>query len=506
MKKAETKRAADCANQAAGISISIDRASRTPAYRQLYHQISSQIREGTLAAGSYLPKIRDLSQELRIARNTVEAAYRQLALEGYATGIRGKGYVIEKLDLSPLLTSKDSGVAHHATTNRTAKRRKGSPSPTTPGRNPLGDDMACRFDFAYGNRSPEDFPMHLWRSHAEKVMTSGFAKLASSYMDPFGLPALRHQLASYLAETRNVTCDSSQIVLLPGTQSALLRICTLLSSEKSIVGMENPGYNAAKEVFQDCGWSVRSIPTHKSAQAFMGSVEKSGASLLFCTPSNQFPLGYTLPIATRLELIGWAKRTGAFIIEDDYCCEYRYDGFSPIPSLQSLDPDHVIYMGTLSKVLTPAIRISYIVLPPSLISRWEKVHGHYYCPIDWMSQATVQSFMSGSDWERYVRATMNRYHRKHATLMQAIEHEMGGRVHLVGERTGLHMLVGDSLKRSQAELIDLAVQNDVRVYETHPYWMSRNHPMDNYVLLGFSSIPERNIIPGIKALARAWYG
>lgn len=479
----------------ADIDITIDRASQTPAYRQLYLQVSSRIREGRIPAGSYLPKIRDMSQRLGIARNTVEAAYRQLALEGYATGIRGKGYVVEKLDLSPLARPGRKGMP----------REEREPLPTSPGRNPLGDGMSCRFDFAYGNRSAEDFPMHLWKSHADKVMTSKYAKIAASYMDPLGLPALRHRIALHLERTRNVSCSPEQIALLPGTQSALQRICTLLDSEDKVVGMEDPGYDAAKEVFEDCGWKARPIPTHKSARAFISGVRKSGASLLFCTPSNQFPLGYTLPISTRLELIGWAKETGAYIIEDDYCCEYRYDGFHSIPSLQSLDQDRVIYMGTLSKILTPAVRISYIVLPPSLTSRWERVHGHYYCPIDWMSQAIVHSFMAGSDWDRYVRSMTNRHHRKHAVLMQAIERELGSRVHLVGEKTGLHMLVGDSLKRGQSELVALAAENDVRVYETRPYWMSRHHPMDNYVLLGFSSIPERDIAPGIKALAEAWY-
>lgn len=475
--------------------ISVDRDSAIPAYRQIYQQISTQIKEGGLPAGAYLPKIRNLAQELGIARNTVEAAYKQLALEGYATGRRGRGYVVEELDLWPLASR----------TKSTILMSQEPSSPTSPGRNPLGDSLSCRYDFSYGNRSPEDFPMQLWRAHAEKVMTGDYSKLASSYMDPMGLPALRQQIASYIGKTRNVACDPSQIVLLPGTQTALQRICMLFPPADRIVGMEDPGYDAAKEVFQDCGWEIRPIPTYKSAKTYINSVIKSGARLLFCTPSNQFPLGYTLPISTRLELIGWAKRTDSFIIEDDYCCEYRYDGSSPIPSLQSLDPERVIYMGTLSKVLTPAIRICYIVLPPKLLSKWDQVHGHYYCPLDWMNQAVVQSLMASPDWERYVHSTTNHYHRKHATLMEAIGRELGDKVQLIGESAGLHLLVGDGEHRSQSELIDLARRYDVRVYETHPYWMDRQQFMDSYVLLGFSSIPEEDIEPGIKALAKAWY-
>lgn len=479
----------------AGIRINIDRESNAPAYRQIYQQIAEQIREGSLRAGILLPHIRTLSQELGIARNTVEAAYKQLALEGYATGHRGKGYIVEDLDISSLSRpNKEDGL----------EPLKDVP-PTNPGRNPLGDSLSCKYDFSYGNRCPDDFPMQLWRTHAEKVMTEDYAELATSYMDPMGLPALRREIASYLGRTRNVVCDPRQIALLPGTQTTIQRICMLFSPEDRVAAMEEPGYDSTTKAIMGCGWELKAIPTHKNVKAYLNQVEKSGARLLYCTPSNQFPLGYILPIAARLELIGWAKRTNSIIIEDDYCCEYRYDGSSPTPSLQSLDPDHVIYMGTLSKVLTPAIRLSYIVLPPRLLPIWEQVHGHFRCPVGSMSQAILQSLMASSDWDTYVHSTTNRFHRKHATLMDAIRSELGDRVDLVGESAGLHLLVGDSLKRSQGELIELARRNDVRVYETHRYWSGRPHPMDNYVLLGFSAIPEEDIAPGIKALADAWY-
>lgn len=478
------------------VRVTIERERDVPAYRQIYQQIAEQIREGVLPAGTLLPHIRTLSQELGIARNTVETAYKQLALEGYASGHRGRGYVVEELDISSLSRPRQKSMADQM---RDAL-------PTSPGRNPLGDNLSCRYDFSYGNRPLDGFPLQLWRSHADKVLTKDYAELASSYMDPLGLPALRSQLADYLGRTRNVACDPQQIALLPGTQTALQRICMLFSPDNRVAAMEDPGYDATTRVFESCDWQIKPVPTHQTVKAYLNGVEKSGAGLLYCTPSNQFPLGYILPIAARLELIGWAKRSDAIIVEDDYCCEYRYDGSSPIPSLQSLDPDHVIYMGTISKVLTPATRLSYLVLPPRLLPIWEQAHGHFRCPLDWLSQAVLQSLMASSDWDRYVRSTTNQYQRKHGMLMDAIRAELGDHVDLVGESAGLHLLVGDSLKRSQAELIELARRNDVRVYETHSYWSSRPHPLDNYVLLGFSSIAEEDIAPGIRALADAWYG
>lgn len=442
-----------------------------------------------------LPKIRVLAHDLGIARNTVESAYRQLAIEGFATGYRGRGYVVEELDLSPVFSlRKESGY-----------RPVQPVSPSFPGRDPLGDDLGCEFVFSYGNRLADDFPMQLWRQHANRVLSDDYAQLAASYMDPFGLPALRQKLAEYLGETRNVTCQPHQIVLLPGTHAALQSICALFGEGERIVGMEDPGYDVARGVFFDCGWEVRPIPTHKSTKAYLNGVFGSGAHCLFCTPSNQFPLGYIMPISVRLDLISWAKRTGAFIIEDDYCCEYRHDGSSPIPSLQSLDSDQVIYIGTLSKVLTPAIRMSYVVLPEGLVPVWERVHKNHRCPVDWMSQAIVHSLMATGDWEKHVRNTVNNFHHKHDILMSAIERELGDRVQLRGEKAGLHLLMGDSIGRDQATLIKLAQEKGVRVYETDPYWAAEQHPLDNYVLLGFSSIRNEDIEPGIRALSEAWF-
>ena len=217
------------------------------------------------------------------------------------------------------------------------------------------------------------------------------------------------------------------------------------------------------------------------------------------------PTGVTMPLSSRIKMLDWARRTGAYIIEDDYCREFRYET-RPIPSLQSLDEnDRVIYMGTFSKVLSPALRMSYLVLPPDLLERWRQVFANHYCPVPWLSQETLRLFMKEGHWDRYARKTVTEYRKKRDTLMGAIERELGGRVDVLGGHAGLHLLMRTRDERGQDELIEAAKAQDVRVYKTEKYWMGAPHSMDDYLLVGFSSIKTELIDEGIRRLAQAWF-
>ena len=475
--------------------IEIDRSLDVPAYRQIYRQIRHDIEDGTLTAGSMLPAIRDLAKSAHIARNTVEAAYKQLLIEGYVTAKRGVGYTVEDLDFS--LLGENGAMVPPPTT--------GNPDEgSLLGANPLGDSFGCTYDFSYGNRTARDLPTAIWRSLANETLSEEDMQAAASYMDPFGHPGLRVLLARYLAETRDVRCSAEQIVLQPGTQPSLLGIVDMFGHGHPRVAMEDPGYNGARAVFENRQCDIVPIPTYRNDDVFTEFLNTSKADLAFVTPSNQFPLGFIMPLATRLKVIGWARDSDAYIIEDDYCCEYRY-GSSPVPSLQSLDPDHVIYLGTMSKILTPSLRLSYAVLPPALVERWKDTHRNGFCAISWLPQEMLRRFMRGGYWERYVHATVNLYRKRHDVLMDAIDAQMGSRVKVLGADAGLHVLVGDRDRRAQRELVERARENDVRIYTTDGYWMGKSHPMNNFVLVGFSSIEDELIPEGIERLRHAWY-
>lgn len=474
------------------LRIHIDRDSKKPAYRQLYQQIREQIRTGEIPSGAKLPKIRELAQDLGIARNTVEAAYKQLGVEGYAKSTRGIGYVVENLDFSILETASTQGDGAPKARKRMWLHE-----------HPLGDSLGCCYDFSYGNRDARGAAAALLKNFANQALSEANMAQAFEYMDTFGLPGLREELASYVNEEREMSCSPDDIVIMPGTQAALDAIISFFPFEERRIALENPGYARARAIFRDRASRIVPVPVYGSSSAFLRGLERSNARLAFFTPSNQFPLGFIMPLATRLKVIEWAKHADAYIIEDDYCYEYRY-GSDPVPSLYSLCPDRVIYLGTLSKILTPAMRLTYVVLPPRLTERWDKERAQRHCCVPWLDQEMLSLFMKSTEWQIYKQKTVGLYHRRRDVLLESIEREMGDEVTVLGADTGQHILLGDNLKRDQEELVSLARKNDVRVYETSSYWTGKTRLMNNYVLVGYSQIGEADIAEGISRLADAW--
>ena len=481
-------------HEVAPVDIRIDRNSVIPAYRQIYQQIRHQIAAGSIPAGALIPKIRDLAASLGVARNTVEAAYRQLSLEGYAHGKRGIGYVVEDLDFSVVEAQLPEQDAAPASVHLPAHRKS-----------PLGDSLGCRYDFSYGNRDYLRIPTGLLKTFAVEALDEEDLTGAATYIDPLGLPALRACIARKLNATREMHCQPEQVIMQPGTQSALHSVISLFPLEQRSIAIENPGYDAARKVFQERASHITALPAYRGGRVLLRALEDCDAKLVFLTPSNQFPLGHIMPLATRLKVIDWAQRHDAYLIEDDYCCEYRY-GSDAIPSLHSLCPDHVIYLGTMSKILSPAIRMSYLVLPPALMERWDDVQRYRFCALPWLDQEMMHLFMSSPEWARYERTTVNSYRKRHDALIASIHEYLGDKVRIVGADAGLHILLGDGEKRDQSELINLARSHDVRVYGTNRYWVGSARPMRNYVLVGFSQIREEDIPEGIRRLGEAWYG
>lgn len=474
--------------------ITIDRASNVPLYQQIYASISADIMSGKLAAHDKLPGIRDLAAELAVARNTVETAYRQLLVEGFVTSKRGVGYIVEDLEFPPV--ERTATPSSHATWSLGAAGL---------GRNPLGETYDCAFDFCYGNQNPERIPTDILRQLFSESLSDPSQIAAASYGDPDGLPALRLALARHLKLTRGVRCRPEQIVIQPGTQNAIARFSALFPNDERVVAMEEPGYDAARAAFAHNGYRIVGIPMWRNAHARQEALQASGARLVFCTPSNQFPLGYITPLKERLGLIRWAENSGAYVIEDDYCCEFRYNS-NPVPSMQSLDPSHVVYIGTLSKILSPALRLSFMVLPPKLLKPWQERYRETFSSVPWITQDAMRRFLERDDWARHVRSMTAAARKTRDVLISSLGGQMGSRITVIGGDAGLHVLVEDKMGRDQHELIERARQNGVRVYETDRYWMRKRHPLGSLVLMGFSSIAADDIPEGVRRLNEAWYG
>jgi GntR family transcriptional regulator/MocR family aminotransferase len=212
-----------------------------------------------------------------------------------------------------------------------------------------------------------------------------------------------------------------------------------------------------------------------------------------------------MDLKTRQKLLKWASYSDAYIIEDDYCREFRYTS-RPLPSLQSLDlNERVIYIGTFSKAFSPAIRLNYIVLPPALFFKWLDRFKGYHSETPWLTQAILEKFFAEGHWDAFLRRTQTRNKRKYEYLIAALKRFMGDKVDIREFGSGLHLLVGVKDGRDQHTLIDAAAKYGVRVYETDKYWIRKRHPMGNYVLIGFSSISRDMITPGIRRLSEAWF-
>lgn len=463
-----------------------------PLYLQLREQLKREIIIGNYQTGSRLPPVRQIAKQLCISRNTVVNAYEQLRIEGYVTSKQRSGYIVENIQNGVL----DPPYKTIAKLTENASMQ-------------LGDeetDIAtpCTYDFQYGNLSADLFPTSLWRSLTSDALDSITTKQIVTYGDKQGEHALRREISQYLNRSRGICCSLSQIVLCSGHQEALNLICTLFDGEERSVAIEDPSYDLTRRVFKNNRYHITSIPVKESG-IDLSELEKSRAKMVYITPSHQFPLGMIMPIKHRMKLLQWAKETDNIILEDDYDSELRYDTH-PIPSLHSMDQnERVVYFGTFSKALSPALRMNYVILPTWLVQKYQTTFHDYKPTVPCLQQKVMTLFMENGHWERHLRKTCLRHKKKHDVLIRSIYEQMGDKVRILGGQAGLHILLEVLNKEPQESLIERAAAHQVKVYPTREYWNSPDKKADNLVLLGFSSIDELEIATGVNLLAKAWF-
>lgn len=498
--------------------IDIDHESKTPLYQQIYAQLCKEIFSGAASAGSKLPPIRILAADLRVSRNTVETAYAQLAQEGFVVAHPGSGYIVQDVELmeqgydeSAKSRTKDFVEYLVQSLLWCNDDEAGSSIGSTPHiKNASSADIDVKkgrcYDFAYNNLPGNSFPANTWRKLTNEILCDPDLTMSAAYSDPLGERSLREQIARYLQVHRGVRCHPAQVVVQAGTQESLYRLLALFDPLHDVVAMEEPGYDGARIVFENMRYRLHPIPMYAGEQEQIDAYHDSHAKLAYVTPSHQFPTGKVLQLAARQALLNWARGNNAYLIEDDYCCEYRYKS-RPLPALQSLDRhDRVIYMGTFSKTLSPSLRLSYLVLPPDLLRKWNTVFAGHYPSVPWINQAVLEAYMRQGHWERRIRQMQAANKRKYNLLKSSLQKTMEDQVDIMESGSGLHLLIGVRDGRGQAELIDLARLHCVKVYGTNRYWMAESHPLESYVLVGFSAIEKERIEPGVKRLAEAWFG
>jgi GntR family transcriptional regulator/MocR family aminotransferase len=364
----------------------------------------------------------------------VVAAFEQLVAEGYVESRVGAGSFVspELPDASPA----QGGRAAAPATRSGPRRLPASPLPT-----PAEPWFELAGAFRIGQPALEEFPAELWaRVVARHVRRQSRGQMR--YGDPMGSPELREALAHHLRTVRSVNCTAEQIMVVSGSQQALALAGRALLSPGDAVWMEEPGYNGARDALRLAGARLVGVPVDDDGLDVAAGVARCpDARAAYVTPSHQYPLGTILSAPRRLQLLDWARRRGAWVLEDDYDSEYRYDT-QPLASLQGLDDDErVLYVGTFSKVLFPALRVGYLVLPRDLVARFRRFRDAMDLFPAPLYQAVLAEWIRDGHFARHLRRMRAIYAERRRALESALAGELGPAARIVGDRAGMHLVV-----------------------------------------------------------------
>lgn len=477
----------------------LERGSRVPLHRQLYSGLRRDILTGRLAGGTRLPSTRELAESLGVSRNTVMNAFRQLLAEGYLEGRAGSGtYVTGSLPEELLQARAVDGLK--SDTKHTERRlsRRGNLLAETP--TTVIRDRSWPRAFRPGLPALDEFPLKTWQSLVREVCRKPRGMLG--YGEPAGYRPLREEISAYLKAARAVRCSWEQVIVVSGSQQALDLTARLLLDPGDKVWVEDPGYAGARGALTGAGAIPVPVPVDEEGLNVATGIAKGDDARLACvTPSHQYPLGATMSLSRRLSLLEWAERRDAWVIEDDYDSEYRYEG-RPLEALQGLDTGgRVIYAGTFSKVLFPSLRLGYLVVPPDLVAAFTAARelADRHSPL--IEQAVLARFISDGHFAGHVRRMRKLYAERQAALVEAADRELPGLLDVRPAEAGLH-LVGrlpesvDDLKASRFAHSEGVEAPAVSLYGIEP------QPKKG-LLLGYAAVTDQEIYTGIRRLAKA---
>ncbi len=417
--------------------ITVERKAKKPLHRQIYDAYRAAIMHGSLRAGQRVPSTRMLACELSLSRIPVLNAYAQLLAEGYLESRIGAGTVISRSLPGQVMASelRRSGSKARRGPRKFSKRAATIASrESAPWRRGWGA-------FGVSQVAYEHFPFQVWNSlvmrHGRNIRAKGL-----DYGDPMGALDLREAIATYLRTARGVQCEARQIMIVGGSQQALDITTRVLLDPGSRVWMEEPGYLFARKVFTLNNCVIVPVPVdYEGLNVAAGIKRCRKAQAALVTPSHQYPLGVTMSASRRMQLLDWAQKSGAWIIEDDYDSEFRYESL-PIASLQGLDANaRVIYIGTLSKVLFPSLRLGYVVVPADLVEHFLSVRLAMDLGPATFYQGVLADFIGEGHFSRHLRRMRLLYGERRSALMDSIRKEFGFAVDVTGGQAGMHLSV-----------------------------------------------------------------
>lgn len=450
--------------------------------RQVYEILHHQILSGIYPPGSRLPGSRQLSAELGASRMTLQTAVQQLVAEGLLITRPGSGIYVTK--------TVPDGAAHPVEPRFSAWAERLRHAPFLQRQGMRGSQLRS---FA------ASFPYDIWRRMLGRYLSTDDAIL-NRYGSPAGFGPLREAIAAKVARLRGVNCTAEQVIIVSGIQQALDILARLLIDPGDEVVVENPGYVSAYRVFAVYGADLQPVAVDRSGMIVSDIPAESRSRLAFVTPANQFPRGGAMSLERRLALLEWARRQQALIIEDDYDGELRYDG-QPLAALQSLDRDgRVIYLGTFSKVLFPALRLGYVILPDVLHRPFLHARQLLDRGAPTLTQAAAADFIAEGHFERHLKKLRQLYRVRRQLLVESLQSRLGSIVRFTGEPAGLHVWLTLTGGLSEGDVLPRLQAHELPIYPGSPYFLTPQASTN--LIFNFSELTEEQIVESIDILGK----
>ena len=451
----------------------LDENSKKPLHIQLYEAIKEDIISNH-NIGDKLPSIRKVATLYNLSKTTVESAYSQLYAEGYIESRPKSGYYVCELYFDKF--KKETSTPKYV--NRPQKH--------------------YLYDFFPAQLHKDDFPLKLWKRISNKVLTNSVD--FGSYPDGQGEYLLRSEIANYLQNSRGVCCDAKHIIITHGFIDSMELLAKLIQNRYQHFAQEIPGYHIAYKIFDSYGYKIHPIEVDKNGLD-IEVLKQSQAQIVYITPTHQYPTGATMPISNRLKLIQHIQSINGLIIEDDYDSELNYHN-RPIPSLQGLDRgDNVVYLGTFAKALSPALRVGYMVVPPWILSLFQKSYDSHFARVSLSTQLTMAHFMKEGHWERHISRIRILNKKRHNAMKEALNKYLSKSFNIVAQGAGLAILITPSQKDFDWQKLKfLAEEAKIKIYLAK----ERSGGDFEAVRMGFGGFKIEEIDEAVKAFAKVW--
>ena len=488
------------------LPIAVSETAKSTLQNQVFEQIRLMIVKGQLKAGDPLPGTRELSMQMGISRNTALLAYERLISEGYIYTKPQVGTFVSEMLYEKVVSASANGDVETPAANGTVS----DPPPparsrqflqTHSLRNPHTDRLTA--DFWIGRPDPASFPVKVWSRHIWRQLQRSHASL-TEYNDPQGLEKLRVAISDHLGPARGIVVDADQIVIVSGCQDGFNLIARLLVETGTPLVIENPCYQGAAYVFESFGAVPHPVPVDECGLDVSQLPDVSRA-VAYLTPSHQYPMGATLSLPRRLELLAWADRCDAYIVEDDYDSDFRFNG-APLTAVMGLDrSDRVIYTGTFSKCMGPGLRLGYVVLPKTLVEPARRLKALMNNGQSWLEQSVMADFMLDGGFRRHLRRMRRTYLARRDALLAALETNFG-KCHVRGADAGMHLIWRIPPGFPEAEEIEKrALRDGVGVYAMSTGAARQFGSLEEsrrYLVLGYAAMTPKQIDNGISRLAK----